>query len=120
MAVKFKVPHDKDGNQVSWGAAYKGDYETDPYEFDGRLMYYGFSRGRSALNIHWKDIDTGKFYTSGMQMLDRELSSNQVSRIDGRFGFKKQGTSILLVRICSGISKKAINELRSNQHTITG
>lgn len=98
MKTEWKVPHDKDGNQISWGGDinWKGGYETEPYEFEATLEYNGFSRGRSALNIKWTDVKEGISYTSGMYMLDDVLKRTQSSRITGRFGFKKQGTSVLL------------------------
>lgn len=97
--AKFKVPHDKNGNQVTYNYGWGDWTETDPYEFSGTLEYDGFSRGRSALNIIWKDVDTGKTYMSGMALLDAHLMNCGGHTITGKFGFKKQGTSVLLTLI---------------------
>ena len=99
--VKFTVPHDKNGNQLTWHGdiTWKKGYETDPYEFKATLKYNGFSRGRSALNIEWKDTKTGQTYQSGMKMLDDHLMNGGGNTIKGTFGFKKQGTSVLLTII---------------------
>jgi len=117
MKRQWKVPFDHEGNQVTYyskrrvGFDYNDNqiYVSDPrvtlkenYEFEALLQYKGFERGRSSLNIVWTD-ENGKEYRSGMSMLDDILSGrypflkidNRVS-VQGKFTFKKQGTSILL------------------------
>lgn len=96
--AKFRIPHDKEGNQLSWWWS-GNQYDTDPYEFEGTLEYNGFSRGRSALNIEWRDVKTGKTYQSGMALLDEHLKFDGTNRISGTFGFKKQGTAVLLTLV---------------------
>ena len=120
MKKQFKVPFDKNRNQVTFYysriAGY--DLETDEpqveiesgitlkdnYIFESTLSYHGFERGRSSLNIVWKDRQ-GKLFRSGMAMLDEILRSypNNVTSylgesliIWGTFTFKKQGTAVLL------------------------
>jgi hypothetical protein len=96
--AKFKVPFDKDGNQMSWDG-FSASYREEPFEFSTTLKYNGFSRGRSSLNIEWLDIESGKTYQSGMYLLDEHLMRGGGNTITGKFGFKKQGTAILLTCI---------------------
>lgn len=78
----------------------------DNFEFSDKLVYIGFSRGRSALNIIWEDTK-GRKYHSGMKLLDDTLQKPSENDkltfvgliIEGTFTFKKQGTSVLLLRI---------------------
>lgn len=87
------VPHDSAGNHQTW--TYDDKNDTEAYEFKATLKYVDFERGRSALNIVWED-KKGKKYRSGMKMLDEHLKSGGGNTITGKFGFKKQGTSVLL------------------------
>lgn len=67
--------------------------------FEAELIYSGFTRGRSALNIKWIDHINKKIYYSGMSLLDQTLKEGLIvdgNTINGKFCFKKQGTSILL------------------------
>lgn len=102
MKKQFKVPFDKNGNQLSYN--WYQSTEVDNYEFNETLFYDSFERGRSALNIVWKNGE-GKQFRSGMLMLDEILngsapitdsSLNDSLSISGKFTFKKQGTAILL------------------------
>lgn len=71
----------------------------DNIPFKTKLEYVGFVRGRSALNIQWKDLNTNIIYYSGMTLLDEALKNKRIKEggiIEGEFWFKKQGTSILL------------------------
>lgn len=97
MAVDWKVPIDEEGNQVSW-AARTNVKMVEPWEFKDTLRYLGFSRGRSALNVHWQSESTGKKFVSGMPMLDEAVKKRQVCNgcVTGSFYFKKQGSSVLL------------------------
>jgi hypothetical protein len=94
----FKVPFDKNGNQMTWEGWSMASQE-EPFEFGAELKYVGFSRGRSALNIKWLDLATNKIYQSGMSLLDDHLKRGGGCTITGKFGFKKQGTAILLTCI---------------------
>ena len=69
--------------------------------FTGLLVYSGFTRGRSSLNIRWADQQRKSVYYSGMKLLDEALMNGAISgnKITGTFCFKKQGTSILLEQI---------------------
>jgi hypothetical protein len=96
----FKVPHDRNGNQITYCSNWQGQYETDPYELEATLKYVDYERGRSALNVVWEDVRTGLRYRSGMPLLHKHLLSGGTHLITGRFGFKKQGTSILLTKLC--------------------
>lgn len=73
----------------------------DNNEFEATLVYSGFTRGRSALNIEWIDHQRKLVYYSGMSLLDEALQQGFVdgSKITGTFCFKKQGTSILLQQV---------------------
>lgn len=70
-------------------------------EFKATLIYNGFTRGRSSLNISWVDHERKLVYYSGMSLLDEALMQGFVegNKITGTFCFKKQGTSILLQQI---------------------
>jgi len=70
----------------------------DNTPFEATLIYNGFSRGRSALNIGWINHERKLIYYSGMSLLDEVLKQGLVegNKISGTFCFKKQGTSILL------------------------
>lgn len=46
----------------------------DNFEFSAKLVYKGFTRGRSALNIIWRD-EKGRKYYSSMTMLDEALKN---------------------------------------------
>lgn len=90
--------------QEVWSAA--GVYKSDENlvsnnEFQAELVYSGFSRGRSSLNIQWIDHERKRVYYSGMSLLDDVLNKGLVdgNMISGTFYFKKQGTSILLQQI---------------------
>jgi len=109
MGKYFEISFDKDGNQLAWeGYAFEVAYKKENYVFDATLLYDGFSRGRSSLNIKWKDQKTGKTYESGMKLLDETCLGENLYRfsgwgflgkklmIKGSFTFKKQGTAILL------------------------
>lgn len=63
-----------------------------------KLKYYGYTRGRSSLNIQWIDHLSKTIYYSSMGLLDTLLKKESVIKgeIEGEFIFKKQGTSILL------------------------
>jgi hypothetical protein len=101
--VNWKVPHDEKGNHLSYASPYN-KYQTDPYEFEATLRYAGYERGRSAFNINWVDIDTGKTYVSGMPLLDDLLRGKEdiltkgdfAYMVKARFCFKKQGSAVLL------------------------
>lgn len=98
MSKSFLVPLDPQGNQKTWiSTTSKGD-RVEPWEFEDTLIYIGYTRGRSALNIQWKSLKTKKTYESGMSLLDEALKEGKVNKhsISGKFGFKKQGTSVLL------------------------
>ena len=110
MAKKkdFKVPfYGKDQCTYSWGNT--GYTHKDNFEFSADLEYQTFSRGRSSLNITWKNHATGYTYQSSMMLLDEVLSGRSKSAvmvsssdklvIGGKFTFKKQGQSILL-KVC--------------------
>lgn len=82
--------------------AYKEEKNLiENYEFEATLTYGGFTRGRSSLNIIWKDEKRKSIYYSGMSLLHEALTQGFVegSRISGTFCFKKQGTSILLQQL---------------------
>lgn len=99
MSKSFLVPVDSQGNQKTWASGTnKSDNRVDPWEFEDTLMYIGYTRGRSALNIQWKGLKTKKTYESGMSLLDEALLDGKINKhsISGKFGFKKQGTSVLL------------------------
>lgn len=66
--------------------------------FDAELEYMGYTRGRSALNIEWRDNKRNKIYYSGMPFLHHMLRTDRIknNNITGTFCFRKQGTSILL------------------------
>lgn len=70
-------------------------------EFEATLIYKGFTRGRSSLNIRWVDEERKLIYYSGMHLLDEALKNGIIegSTLKGTFCFKKQGTSILLERL---------------------
>lgn len=89
----------------------------DNFEFSAKLVYKGFTRGRSALNIIWRD-EKGRKYYSSMTMLDEALKNTPDDQsvylgvdvyrgedaprglcVSGKFTFKKQGTVILLTRV---------------------
>lgn len=96
MSKPFRVPLDKHGNQLSYS-----EYDSklvDPWEFKSHLKYIGYERGQSRLNIKWMDTKTTKIYRSSMDLLDVALIGERMtlSIISGTFGFKKQGTSVLL------------------------
>lgn len=106
MAKEFQISFDSKGNQLSWeGYSHEVKNKKDNYMFSATLFYNGFTRGRSALNIQWKD-ENGKTYQSGMSLLDEALSGTlkvkSIVSFDGQlsissnFTFKKQGTAILL------------------------
>ena len=69
MKKQFKVPFDKNGNQLTYGESWNLHEEKDNYEFDDVLYYDSYERGRSALNIVWKNNE-GRRFRSGMAMLD--------------------------------------------------
>lgn len=107
---QLMVPFDSKGNHQTW--AYREDEFHKPnFEFEATLIYNGFSRGRSSLNISWKDKKTGKTFESGMKLLDETCSGSNFNKlsswgflgqnlmIKGNFTFKKQGTSVLLTLI---------------------
>lgn len=73
--------------------------ENEPFE--GLLVYSGFTRGRSSLNIRWVDQQRNSVYYSGMKLLDEALMNGIINgnKITGTFCFKKQGTSILLEQL---------------------
>jgi len=100
MSKTFIVPLDKDGNQHSW-MYNPEEYGKEPWEFEDTLEYIGFSRGRSALNIQWKGLNTKKTYESGMSLLNDALLEGLINgkTITGKFTFKKQGTAVLLKAI---------------------
>ncbi len=110
MAKDIKIPF-KGKEQVTYyqdREVEKGNVKLfDNYEFQSDLLYLGFTRGRSALNIQWKDLQTGYIYNSGMSILDlglKGLISNNTTAsgefiLNGKFTFKKQGTSYLLTYI---------------------
>lgn len=88
----------------TWSSSekYKDDKNLiDNVEFEAELHYFGFSRGRSSLNIAWVDYRKRIIYYSGMGMLDEALIKGivQGDKITGTFCFKKQGTSILLQQL---------------------
>lgn len=90
--------------QEVWSAAraYKTDENLiDNSEFKAELIYGGFSRGRSSLNIQWIDHERKRIYYSGMSLLDEALIKGLIDGniLSGKFCFKKQGTSILLQQI---------------------
>lgn len=97
MSKPFKVPLDEKGNQLVC-VMYPSGSEVDPWEFKANLTYIGYMRGRSALNIKWKDTKTKRTYVSSMNLLDEALLEGHVNfdTIIGTFGFYKQGTSVLL------------------------
>ena len=116
MKKEIEVPFDKEGNQITY--ARKDSWQVRDglvtfkpnFIFKADLRYEGFSRGRSALNIIWRDQTTGKTYMSGMSLLDSVLSGkSNIARgfeedddpselyLFGDFTFKKQGTSVLLI-----------------------
>lgn len=107
--MSWKVPFDSKGNHQTWGGYLKEENFKDNYEFMATLEYAGFSRGRSALNIKWKDVDRGITYESGMKLLDDVLANTlpfhyanideYPLRVQGNFTFKKQGTSVLLTHL---------------------
>lgn len=79
----------------------KDENKVDNEEFEATLVYRGFSRGRSSLNIEWIDHERKRVYYSGMSLLDEALKGGivQGDKITGTFCFKKQGTSILLQQV---------------------
>ena len=90
--------------QEVWSGSrlYKEDNNLiDNIQFDATLIYDGFSRGRSSLNIGWVDHERKLIYYSGMSLLDESLNQRLVegNKITGTFCFKKQGTSILLQQL---------------------
>lgn len=82
----------------TYNKAYRIDEFRDNIPFKAKLKYYGYTRGRSALNIQWIDQKTNTIYHSSMTLLDIEMKNNTIkdSCIEGIFYFRKQGTSILL------------------------
>lgn len=111
MKQILKIPFDYDGNQVTSYTEYQISDNCRPslkitlvdnYEFETILKYSGYERGRSALNIVWVD-ENGIEYRSSMKLLDDVMNGNypflKVDNrlaIQGKFTFKKQGSSILL------------------------
>lgn len=72
--------------------------EIDNKVFQAELEYFGYEKGRSALNVLWYDNIENKVYYSSMQLLDESLKNNKINgnKIKGEFCWKKQGTAILL------------------------
>lgn len=102
----YKYKDDLKGykEQEVWSGSsyYKEDKNlVDNSTFEATLIYGGFTRGRSSLNIEWIDHQRKLVYYSGMSLLDEALTQGFVegNRISGTFCFKKQGTSILLQQI---------------------
>lgn len=52
----------------------------DNIPFKTTLEYIGFVRGRSALNIQWKDLNSNTLYYSGMTLLDEALNNKKNKR----------------------------------------
>jgi len=108
MKKSIQVPITKDGlHQLTWEYGQTTKL-VDNFEFAATLQYNGFSRGRSALNIEWLNVETGCTYQSGMSLLDEALLGNNnvypdfqqgIFNIGGKFTFKKQGTSVLLTNL---------------------
>ena len=100
LKIFFNTNYRYEGFQVQETYYEKGK-SIDNIPFEAELEYIDFSRGRSALNILWKDNKRKRIYYSGMYLLDKALKENKVvgSKITGEFCFKKQGTSILLQAI---------------------
>lgn len=86
----------------SGAMAYKEERNLIPnLEFEAELHYFGFSRGRSSLNIAWADHRNRIIYYSGMTLLDKALRDGRINgdKLKSAFCFKKQGTAILLEEV---------------------
>lgn len=111
MKQILKVPFNVNGHHITYYTNFEISDASPPqlrvtlkdnYEFETILKYLEYERGRSALNIVWMD-ENGIKYRSGMKLLDDVISGqypflrvdNRLA-IQGKFTFKKQGSSILL------------------------
>lgn len=90
MAEQWKVPFDRQGNQIEFGG-YNGrgsdwcpgfeyiDFR-DNEEFQDTLVYEGYQRGRSAAFFLWRRSLTGTTVTMFMSEMDRLLREGKIGR----------------------------------------
>ena len=88
----------KEDNIINDPALYKDFIFIDNEEYQFKLKYNGYERGRSSLNISWQDTENDKIYYSSMNLLDKVLKDDKLvdGILSGRFCWKKKGTAVLL------------------------
>lgn len=94
MAWDKKVPFDKDGNLMHFAGregSYNGAAEwRDAEEFFSVLYYHGYSRGRSAANMQFKD-QAGHEYTMFFSDFDKVVKFLDTGALVGTFVPVKRG-----------------------------
>jgi hypothetical protein len=89
----------------TWNTGNQAIVWRDPYEFEARLTYHSFGRGRSAAYFIWAD-EEGNQYPMFMSEVDRllRLARFEGGSVSGRWSFVKRGSnySIRLVEAPSG------------------
>ena len=106
MKKQFKVPFDKNGNQITQNYRWDKPKLVDNYEFEDSLTYVGYEGAASTLIIVWKDAN-GKEYRSSMALLHEVLNGLDLVSvycgskfsIKGKFTFVKRGSAIFLTLV---------------------
>jgi hypothetical protein len=109
----WKIAVDKDGNHYHYDDPWRlrnGDISmVEPFEFEDRLYYLDYEKGRSRVTIRFKSLSNDRTYDTTLgeyltNILPNGEIENGVFSIKGRFGFKKQGTSTAIV-LLDGVYK---------------
>lgn len=109
MAEQWKVPFDRQGNQLEFGGYKGGEWWVgadhvemrDNEEFQDTLVYEGYRRGRSAAFFLWRRFQAQTTVTMFMSELDRLLREGKLQpgvgnlgcTVTGRWHFTKRGAN---------------------------
>ena len=86
----YKIPFDKDGNQLSYDA-YNVFSFVDNFEFEDTLQYVSYGKGRSSVTFKFKRKSNGKTVNMFLTDIDKIMNKLSHGEITGKFTFSKRG-----------------------------
>jgi hypothetical protein len=91
----YKIPFDKDGNQLEYEMSYRGQQPVmiDNHTFEDELTFYTYGRGRSSVTFTFFRGSNGKYVSMFVSDFSKIIPLLADGKIKGTFTFTKKGAN---------------------------
>jgi hypothetical protein len=87
------------GGVSPWTGTYWPTEWRDNYEFDARLKYVGYFKGRSSARMEFMNMDNMETYSMTLHEFNDHAEKMVNGVLPGRWTFRKQGANYCLVGV---------------------